>query len=68
MIPKKYIAFLKFERKKKTVLKVLSFQIDIPEEEEKMVKFISLTNICKHNIPTYNFLRWIFRSVTRDTE
>lgn len=33
MIPKKYIAFLKFERKK-TVLKVLSFQIDVPEEEK----------------------------------
>lgn len=34
MIPKKYIAFLKFERKKKPVLKVLSFQIDVPEEEK----------------------------------
>lgn len=53
MIPKKYITFLKFEREK-TVLKEFSDRCS--RRRKKMVKFISLTNICKHNIPLIIFL------------
>lgn len=45
MIPKKYISFFKFEREKKPVLRLHSFRIHVPEE--KIVKIISLINICK---------------------
>lgn len=54
MIPKKYISFFKFEGEKKPVLRLHSFRIHVPEE--KIVKIISLINICKNKYPLIIFL------------
>lgn len=54
MIPKKYISFFKFEREKIAVLRLHSFRIHVPEE--KIVKIISLINICKNKYPLIIFL------------